>query len=208
MRVVTYNIQAGVRGADAVAGVLRDLAPDIACLNEVRGSHVKRIARIAGGRAIFGPTIGFRRFGNAIIARGTVGRIRRVRLSRSPGMERRGLLIADCDGITVAVTHLGHSGEERSRHLDEILGHLGDARPAILAGDFNEPADGAAIRALAGRFTDSFSAAGLDEGATFPSNGATRRIDYIFVRGMEIESCEVPRVAASDHFPVMAILAR
>ncbi|HEX9697417.1 MAG TPA: endonuclease/exonuclease/phosphatase family protein [Actinomycetota bacterium] len=206
MRVAAYNIQGGVRGADAIGGVLRDLACDVACLSEVRGSHLKRIARIAGRRAVFGPTIGLRRFGNAILSREPAGRVRRIRLSRSPGMEPRGLLVADCGGITVAATHLGHAGEERARHVEEILDALGDARPAILAGDFNEQAEGAAIRRLDGRFTDAFAASGLDDGATFPSSGATRRIDYVFVRGLTVEACEVPASTASDHLPVVATL--
>jgi len=206
LRVVTYNVQGGVRGVEAVAGVLRDLAPDIACLNEVRGANLRPIARIAGRRAVFGPTIGVRRFGNAILAREPFGRVTRIRLSKSPGMERRGLLIADCGGVTVAATHLGHAGEERARHLEEILGHVGQARPAILAGDFNEPADGAALRRLAGHFTDAFAVAGEGGGATFPSNGPDRRIDYVFARGIDVVSCEVPRVSASDHLPVVAML--
>lgn len=208
MRVATYNVQGCVRGVDAVAGVVRDLACDVVCLNEMRGADLKRIARIAGRRSVYGATIGWRRFGNAILSSRPIGRVTRIRLSPSPGMERRGLLIADCDGITVAVTHLGHAGEERVRHLDEILDHLGDARPAILAGDLNEESSGAAVRHLGGRFTDSFAVAGTGSGETFPSNGPTRRIDYVFVRGLEVAECDVPAVMASDHRPVVTTLDR
>lgn len=210
MRVATYNIQGGVRGVDAVAGVLRDLATDVAILNEVRGAHLKRIARIAGRRAVFGATIGIRRFGNAVLSAEPLKPVRRILLSKSPGMERRGLLVADHLGIVVAATHLGHAGEERVRHAEEILDHLGDAGPCVLAGDFNEHADGAAIRRLSARFTDGFAVAGENHGATFPSNGPDRRIDYIFVRGLTVEVCEVPAegAAASDHLPVVATLRR
>lgn len=207
IRVVTFNIQAGVRGLDGVAATLRECAPDIACLSEVRGAHRRRLAAVTGGRALFGATIGFRRFGNMIVSREPVRLIAKVRLSGSPGMEPRGLLVARTGGIVVAVTHLGLTGEERLRHVEEVLAALDPHDRVVLAGDLNETADGPAVRRFEGRFVDAHRRAGGPAGATFPSNAPDRRIDYILVRGLEVESCETIATAASDHLPVAATLS-
>ena len=206
MRVLSFNIQGGVRGIDAVAGALRDLAPDVACLNEVRGSHRRRIAAITGRHTLFGPTIGFRRFGNMIISREPIEPVAQIRLSASPGMERRGLVIARTGDVIVAATHLGLAGEERLRHVEEILAALDGFPSVIVGGDFNEEPAGPALARLEGRLTDSFFAGGQGDGNTFPSNGPRRRIDYIFVRGYDVESCEAVATVVSDHLPVVAVL--
>lgn len=206
IRVVAFNIQAGVRGIDGVAATLRECAPDVACLNEVRGAHRRELAAIAGGHSLFGATIGFRRFGNMILSREPVRVIARIRLSASPGMERRGLLVARTGSIVVAVTHLGLTGEERLRHVEEILAALDPHDRVVLAGDLNEPADGAAVRRFEGRFVDAHRRAGGPAGATFPSNAPDRRIDYVMVRGLDVQSCETVATTASDHLPVAATL--
>lgn len=206
IRVVTFNIQAGVRGIDGVAATLRECAPDVACLNEVRGPHRRRLVAALGGYGLFGATIGFRRFGNMILSREPVRVIAKIRLSASPGMERRGLLVARTGGIVFAVTHLGLTGEERLRHVEEIMAALAPHDRVVLAGDLNETPDGAAVHRFEGRFVDAYRRAGGPVGATFPSNGPDRRIDYILMRGLDVESCETVATAASDHLPVVATL--
>lgn len=204
-RIAAFNVQAGVRGIDGVVATLRACEADIACLSEVRGEHRRPLTATGGGHGLFGATIGFRRFGNMIVSREPVRVIARIRLSPSPGIERRGLLIARTGGLVVAATHLGLTGEERLRHVEEIMSALESHSRVVLAGDFNETADGPAIRRFEGRFVDAFRRAGEPGGgATFPSNGPDRRIDYVFVRGLEIESCATIPTVASDHLPVVA----
>lgn len=208
MRVLAYNIQGGVRGVPWIAGIVRDLAADVACLNEVRRGQHARIARVAGRRALWGPPRRFGNFGNAILVREKPRETRLVRLSRTVGLEPRGLLVARFGSITVATTHLGLVGEERMRHAGEILEALPSGGPVILAGDLNEGPDGPAVQTLLTRFVDAFALTGEGPGFTFPASSPSHRIDYVLTsRDVFVETCRVEDFRAADHRPVVAELA-
>jgi endonuclease/exonuclease/phosphatase family metal-dependent hydrolase len=208
VRVLSYNIQGGVRGVPWIAGVVRDLAADVACLNEVRRGQHSRIASVAGRRALWGPARRLGNFGNTILVREKPRSVRVVRLSKTVGLERRAMIVARFGTITVATTHLGLVGEERLRHAGEILDALPSGGPVILAGDLNEAPDGPAMSMLLTRFTDAFALAGDGPGFTFPASAPAHRIDYVLAsRHVIVEACRVEDVRAADHRPVVAELA-
>jgi hypothetical protein len=158
------------------------------------------------------------------------------RLFDSDAWADKGALGVEVGGVEVVVTHLLAGGDlpsrdearvlaaRRRRQVDELLAfvdgfHAGDG-PTIVAGDFNIDADDEEGRWLAERFgergfVDAWPAAGEGDGRT----NADGRIDYVFVRGADIESCEVamPERAAdaperralptlSDHAAVEVVL--
>lgn len=203
MRIAAYNIQHGARGVEWVGGIIRDIAADVTCINEVTRPQLRPLAQFAGrgswhGGALFGG------MGNAILSRRDTHATIRKRLSRSPGLERRSLLGVEAGGLTITTTHLGLVGEERLRHAREILDALPPSGRLVLAGDLNEEPDGPAVALLMQRFDDAFMIAGEGRGETFPSSGPRQRIDYVLVSGVRVISCEVIEALAADHRPVVA----
>ena len=97
---------------------------------------------------------------------------------------------------------------ERFAQAEALLAALDDAGGVIVAGDFNDTPGSRTIRA----FEEAgfrIVAPGEGEGATFPSAGPTKRIDFVmhrpsfgFVGTAEVLAEEV----ASDHRPVLAEL--
>lgn|SRR5690554_1648928 len=217
LRVVSFNVRALRDDRAAVVRTLRSLDADIACLQEVprfvrwrsRNAALARESNLlyAGG----GGTTG----GTAMYAavRVDVRDVREYRLSRTPGLHRRGAVGARVHkagaSAVVAAFHLGLDAEERGRHRSELLSFVdryGDGT-VVLAGDVNEPPDHPTWQSLAAELTDAGAG---DKTPTFPTPSPRHRIDGIFVRGARITSYQVfdgPDVrAASDHHPVVADL--
>jgi endonuclease/exonuclease/phosphatase family metal-dependent hydrolase len=133
-----------------------------------------------------------------------------IKLSATPELHARGLAVGvlEVGGVryTVASMHLGLRGDERRRHVDELLYRLSEfTDPLILAGDVNEEPGEPAWQVLAGRLQDAGG------GLTFSAQRPHKRIDAVFVdRRLEVVSCEVPKVdgleQASDHLPLLAVV--
>ena len=206
MKIVTYNIKGCAHGVGWVSGALRDIAADVLCLQEVKRSHLSKLAELTSRRPVFFASRPLSGFGNAIFARERPEVTAKLRLVRSPGLERRSMIVARFDGVTVATTHLGLVADERVQHARQIEGALADHDPLILAGDFNEEPDAPAMSLLRGRLHDAFEDAGSGDGNTFPAVVPDRRIDCVLYRGLTVVSAEVFRVNASDHRPLVVEL--
>lgn len=207
MRVATYNIHSGRAGIERVAEVLRATRAEALALTEVRREHLKQLARALDMRATLGRTYRFRGFGNAILTREPHHRVKHVRFTRTKGHQPRAMLAVRLDsGMTVTVTHLGLTPDERLRHAKQLMAELGDVPdPLVLAGDLNEQPSGMAVALLRRRFEDAFG--GITEPSfTYPAESPLRRIDYVLVSGMKIEGAAVLPTIASDHLPVVADL--
>jgi hypothetical protein len=136
------------------------------------------------------------------------------RLFDSDAWADKGALAVELDdGIEVVATHLlagadlpsvhrhvdGELARRRRRQVEELLAlierfHVDD-RPTVVAGDFNIEASSSTGRWLRARFAglgfvDAWEAVGEGDGRTNDEG----RIDYVFVRGAEVESC-VPVMA-------------
>jgi endonuclease/exonuclease/phosphatase family metal-dependent hydrolase len=227
LRVATYNVHGLRDDLDALGAVVRDLAPDVLVVQESprRLRWRTRCADLAHRCGLVYGAGGGPALGNLILVslRVAVPRAWALRYPLVPGRHLRGAVFARCvvSGVplTVAGTHLGLVAVERldqARRLRTALADLGGGgepdAPTVLAGDFNEPADGPARRLLGEGRVD---AAGADGTPTFPAAGggnAGERIDALLVdsavtvSGYRVVSSAVA-ARASDHLPVVVDLS-
>jgi endonuclease/exonuclease/phosphatase family metal-dependent hydrolase len=215
LRVLSYNVRSLRAGADRVAAVIQDSQADVVCVQEA-----PRLVRWRAKRAALAREAGLlvatadRLGGLTILAslRVQVRSTKLVALSRTSGLPARALVAAELEvaghRFAVGCTHLGIDAGERERHAADVRAVL-DRMPApiVLAGDFNAAAGSAPRRILADGWDDPCRQ------ATYPARAPRRSIDGVIAGpGAEIRSCEVPRLsglaAASDHLPVLAILAQ
>jgi endonuclease/exonuclease/phosphatase family metal-dependent hydrolase len=232
MRVATYNIHTCI-GVDRrcdparIAAVLREIDPDIACLQEVDAK--RRLAPFADQWAYLGAATGLSviagdairehrgRFGNAILTRFPVLSVRTIDLSVGD-YEPRGAIDADLlvgdRVLRVLATHLGLRLAERQWQANRLMTALGEApaprRPkphaVLLMGDLNEwRGRRGCLRSFDRR---------LGPGAaprTFPSWMPVLPLDRIYVAGpVALRDIQVYRSPlarlASDHLPLVADL--
>lgn len=228
VRLLGYNIRSLQDDPAAVGRVVRALAPDILCLQEVPRfwgwrAQRRRLARDVGMRVVAGR----RACGLAVLA---APRVERVRgefhlLSRAPGLHRRALAVAalEIDGtrLIAASTHLDLMPDPRRRHVGEILTHLDRARerygaPVVLQGDINEEPGGPSWSLLTSVFQDAYAVAPMGEEPTFSARNPHKRIDGVFPDpDITVIACGVPGddealtsdyLVATDHRPVLAEL--
>ena len=118
--------------------------------------------------------------------------------------------------MTVAVAHVSWVSEQSERNVGEAIGVLGGRGDALLVGDFNQPADSAAIRALAGAgFVDAWARLRPGEdGFSYETGKLDTRIDYVFERAatplvtrIDLVAAE-PDEALSDHAFLLFEVAR
>lgn len=223
LRVVTYNVRHLRDDAAALVRIVRELDPDVLCLQETP-RHPRwraRLARLARESGLLF-ACGGRPAGNCAVfthLRVDVPSTHEVRFRKRRGLHQRGMALAVVSrgGFRVAVgsVHLGLDGAERVAHVGEVLRFVEtvDAPYAVVAGDLNEVPGGPTWQALGERFTDAWSLAPTGGEATFPAASPRKRIDAVLVgRGVTLSSCGTPDVlaqaaAASDHLPVVADLA-
>lgn len=224
LHVATYNIHKGFSQFNRRMMVhelrdrLRDLAPDIAFLQEVQGQHDLRAARhdnwpeqpqhefLADAfwtAAAYGRNVihDHGHHGNAILSRFP------IRYSHNQDVthlafERRGMLhctieLPDWDQpLHCVCVHLSLLGLSRRRQMSALAEYLEfelpPAAPLIIAGDFNDwnnKVSADLIQRLNVR-----EVFGQTEGAparSFPSNRPLLRLDRIYVRGFNIQSMTV-----------------
>lgn len=170
-------------------------------------------------------------YGNALLTRFPLLAHASHHLTAIEGHEQRGLLEARVlledrrTGLSIYITHLDHLSEVvRSEQLTALLQWTvrDRSRPHLLVGDFNAlspealrpdlapEVDSAVVARLQRRYHD---AALLTEGAhpTFPANGPSVRIDYIWVSAPLVPALRWCRPwqtddtpIASDHLPLLA----
>ena len=99
--------------------------------------------------------------------------------------------------------------EDTLTQISEALDFIGDTAPATFGGDFNaEPDEDVPQAILAAGFHDPFGALGNDP-ATYssPAIEPRKRIDYVWVRQLEVTSAWVSESLASDHRMVVIEVA-
>ncbi|MHB1294371.1 MAG: endonuclease/exonuclease/phosphatase family protein [Anaerolineae bacterium] len=101
--------------------------------------------------------------------------------------------------LRVHAVWLGLSPEERARQLAPALEYVGTGRVA-LAGDMNDTPDSATHASMvAAGFGDPFHDLSLGDVPTDPAVNPTKRIDYVWLRGLEATEAQVLTSEASDH---------
>lgn len=215
LRVLSWNLRGLRDDRAAVTRTVRELDPDVLCVQEapklVRWRA--RAAALARESGLLYVTGGGTTGGTALLAhlRVDVDDVREVPLSHRWARADRGVAAAVVTvggtRVRVASLHLPLVTQARVRQAHEVarLARQEPDLPALVAGDVNERPDGPAWAVL--------DAAGLRDlgpgsGPTFPAGEATRRIDGAFgTADLEVLGYEVldgPLVArASDHRPVL-----
>src|SRR5918996_2103184 len=158
LSVVSYNIHQcvgldGRRDATRIAGILKGLNADIIGLQEVHSAHdgtfeayqMRYLAETTGYHVVSGPNVtkSNSEYGNVLLTRHSVARVRRLDLS-VPGREARGAIDADISVgdcvVRVIVSHLGLGVRERRYQTKRLLELLVQERPCptIALLDMNE----------------------------------------------------------------------
>ncbi|HZI95960.1 MAG TPA: endonuclease/exonuclease/phosphatase family protein [Actinomycetales bacterium] len=224
LRVLTWNVRNHLGDPLAVQRVLRDAAPDVACLQEVSrwpGSR-SRVAALARGAGLLYTCGGRASAGTALLTslRTDVRGPRAVRLptggwpTRSRGTATAVVRLPGTQPVRVASVHLGLDEAERAMHVTTIMGQVSDSVPLVVAGDLNEPPDGPSWVALTGHVAGHVADTDAGGAPTFPAAHPRVRIDAVLADArLEVIAAgwpdgvrEVDVLAASDHRPVLAVL--
>lgn len=227
MRVVSFNIHHGTVGRrgpvdpEQLGQVCASFEADIIALQEVDRDTYRTgradLASVAAGACgmahVFGASRWFPggRYGNAILARGTITAAVATRLPKVPAqrfwLEQRTALEAsvtvDGRALWVVCTHLSVPKDQNAVQLDWLQRHLrGRPRPQVVVGDLNRPASLVAADAEQGGLRAA------EHGPTFPASKPRRTIDHVLVSPeLEVVATEVRATSMSDHAALIVDLA-
>jgi endonuclease/exonuclease/phosphatase family metal-dependent hydrolase len=231
LNVMSYNIHVGVgmdkkQDLSRIAEVIKQSRADIVGLQEVdrgvertgRVDEIKELARLTGMDYAFAHNLDYQggQYGVAVLSRFPILSIDHWRYANRRERERRGFIRVELEvggrRVNFVTTHLDYQFEDgRVFEAEQLLKALADVRgPLVVAGDFNqEPHGGAYEMMLKAGFADAWAqdaAAGL----TYPADKPTKRIDYVFHRGLGADvhaTASVPDTLASDHRPLVVSLS-
>jgi endonuclease/exonuclease/phosphatase family metal-dependent hydrolase len=221
IRVLTYNVRSLRDDPAAVGRVMRELAPDVACIQEAPRflrwrSACAALARRAGLVQVTG---GRSAAANLVLSRLAVDveARRDVFFDKDRRLHQRGtamaLLRLGGARFAVAGTHLDGVEGPRLHHIGELREAIDDFVPpdvpVLIGADVNDIPGSPSWDALLAVGADAFAEAGIGPGITSNVAAPTRRIDAIFAdrrfRVLSAEAVDSPDVRiASDHFPVLA----
>ena len=236
LRVLTYNLRDLKDDVGALTRVVRAVAPDVACLQEVPrhpfAGH--RVGALADACGLLWSGGGVPSGGTAVLTSLRVDQRSSYaarlpvsgRLARSRGFASAVVAVPGGPAVTVASVHLGLAADERSRHAAMVLEQVQASGPApyVVAGDLNEPpggpaweAFGAVVRDAVGAGVGMAGVGGTGDSPTFPARAPRQRIDAVLVSDdIVVLSVRVAGAAdgvdladltaASDHLPVIADL--
>ena len=243
--VVTLNLwhdkQDWPRRQDAIVADLRARGPDVILLQEVlQDAALPNQAQVLASRLGYqyrffsadAPTQA-RRYGNAILVRGTIEASREVKLAPLDDYRNAGWVRTTVDGrpLNVYVTHLHHTPEGGAIRAEQIAGVLtligetaGDA-PSIIGGDFNARSDMPELAPLRARFAEAYSDAHPGVDANGPVHAtlnphlghAPIRIDHVFAQrdafrvvdaDIILDQADATGAWPSDHYGVRVRLVR
>ncbi|QGN57559.1 endonuclease/exonuclease/phosphatase family protein [Nostocoides sp. HKS02] len=213
LRVASYNLKDLALDRAAAARVVRQIDPDVLCLQEVP-RRLFSTWRVSSFAAECGMSWSGRHRGSGgttifTSPRVHVAQSQHVRLA-VPAMRRtRGYAVtlvgpAGHQPLVVASIHLGLDPAERERHAGQILAAVASGGPVVLAGDVNEVETGRAWASIASALVPVSPPA-----PTFPADSPQSRLDVVFAsptltvlphREVTLDVRDL--VAASDHRPV------
>jgi endonuclease/exonuclease/phosphatase family metal-dependent hydrolase len=196
----------------AVAGVIRAEEIDILLLQESGPRRRLRALGAALGMRVCADPSAFlrRRVQNAVlIGTGDVVRYHFLQFSEGSLLYPRGALIARIDeDLSVVSVHLGLSGSERGRHVEQLIELArGSSGRFVIGGDLNALPGDPGPTLLASRASDCWDAVGQGDGHTFPASSPRTRIDYLFA-GPAVQPLRAWTAGGtvSDHLMVVADL--
>ncbi|BCB78896.1 endonuclease/exonuclease/phosphatase family protein [Phytohabitans flavus] len=220
LRVLTYNVHGQKDDRDALAAVVKDVAPDVLIVQEGprRFRWQSKTAALARSFDMLVAAGGLPALGNVVLTnlRVRVHDAWSIRLPHTAGRHMRGAAFAECSvgpvRFVVAGSHLSTHADERPAQAEALRAELSKVdHPVLLGADFNESSSGEAWRILQEGMTDAAAAAGGAERPTFSCANPRERIDALFVDPrvtvLGYDVVDTPEaLRASDHFPVVAHL--
>jgi endonuclease/exonuclease/phosphatase family metal-dependent hydrolase len=238
LRVMTYNIHVGV-GMDKkqdlarIAEVIKGERPDLVGLQEVdrgvertgRVDEIRELARLTGMEYAFAHNLDYQggQYGVAVLSRFPILSIDHRRYLNTREPQRRGFLrvVVEVKGrrVSFVTTHLDWQHEDgRLYEARQLLDALASVPgPLIVTGDFNEGSEGGAYQLmLKSGFADAWAQTRLGiaelpgDGATYPADKPSKRIDFVFYRvdgTMRSLGEAVRYTLASDHRPLSILFS-
>jgi endonuclease/exonuclease/phosphatase (EEP) superfamily protein YafD len=210
LRVLTANLYAENLDVDGFAGLLEELAPDVAIVQELSFAAAEVLA-------------GFLPHGMLSPEAGTNGRGLALRAPADMEllpMVYRDALIARLEppewpgSLEVINVHMANpimwppwrSIRARGRQLESLFGHMSSPGMRLVAGDFNATPVWPVYRQMVGRLEDAAVLVGHNGGPSpartwGPTPGSPRllRIDHVFVEGIKPVDARVVPLPGSDH---------
>lgn len=227
LSIATYNVEQWTHSGATVGQVLAQAKPDVFCLQEA--GKYPWVPRMSEQLAEFEAQLaGYEVVWASEIAIGT--RLPIVSRNVVPlplGLQSRPILevVVEAFGrtpVSVLSLHLVYTGHfarsfsglgaaaiARRAQADRVMAYARTlSRPVILCGDFNADFRSAAIEVFETEFQDAWQARGFGFGFTLPAGFLSRRIDYVFARGLDIVRAQVLTATASDHAPLWSVVSR
>ena len=231
IRVLTYNILHGAttnrdNDLDVVAGVIRELQPDLIALQEVdfRTNRVQKrdisteLALKTDMASIFAKAVDFDggAYGQSLFSRRTFLETGKIELPGSPEKEPRiaataKIILPAGDTIQFIGTHLDHVANSADRLAQaKMINTLleNNKLPTILAGDLNDVPGSETINIFESVWTSTYDKE--DPEPTFPSHAPAKKIDYVMFspshRWKVLETKVICHTIASDHCAYLVVL--
>ena len=231
IKVLSFNILHGATtkgdfDLDLIAKVIIDADPDLVALQEVdfKTNRAKKYDLVTelGWRAkmvaIFAKAMNYDggEYGEGILSKYTFLHSRNVALPYTPGNEPRAALeivtiLPSGDTIAFVGTHLDHLKDEKDRvaqvnKINQVFSS--NKYPTILVGDLNAIPGSTPINILEEIWSASYDK--KQPKPTFPSNGPTRKIDYVMFYPKNswrvLETTVIQDSIASDHCAYLVTL--
>jgi endonuclease/exonuclease/phosphatase family metal-dependent hydrolase len=215
IRLATYNIHYGYDDAwhftlDEQAQLIEDERVDVIALQEVDTGRLtsyavddaRYLARRLRMNVAYLPTVEHLT-GIALLYHGEPEAVEAAllpSLQEQTGIVRVSL---NPDGHPLAAhaIWMGLSDEDTQRQIESALAFIGAETPASFGGDFNATPDSPVAQAVrqAG-FQDPFEMLSVDPAPlTDPADSPVKRIDFVWLRGLDPIQAWVPESLASDH---------
>jgi endonuclease/exonuclease/phosphatase family metal-dependent hydrolase len=221
LRVLSYNVHGLRDDTGSLAELVREVAPDVAILQEAprRFRWRQKCADLARSFDMYVAGGGLPALGNLVL---TNLRVRprdtwHVQFPLTPGRHMRGAVFTRCTvgrvSFVAAGSHLSIDATERPAQATQLKKYLAELdEPVVVGCDVNENSGGAAWRTLADGYVDGALAIDGDERPTFPALAPRDRIDAIFVDPRwTVEEFRIVDTAAakaaSDHLPLVVELS-
>ncbi|NJN83067.1 MAG: endonuclease, partial [Caldilineaceae bacterium] len=202
IRIFNYNLHNGFDPdgrltIEEMAQAIEAENPDVVLLQEVaRGwliygslDMLEWLSQRLGMAYVYAPTTG-PLWGNAILSRLPIENVEQHTLPPRDLLLRRGFVTAQVDTggdrpLNVIDTHLHNpddGSDVRVHQVETLLDYVQDLSGVVLAGDLNAEPDSPEMKMLeAAGLRDAVAEAGVLPDFTFPSRGASKRIDYIWL---------------------------
>jgi endonuclease/exonuclease/phosphatase family metal-dependent hydrolase len=225
LRLLTYNVRSLHDDEDAVAAVIRACEPDVVAVQEAPRKLRWRSKRAALARKSGLVVATADQPGGLMLMTSLAAKVVSTRFAvmpKTPSLHQRAVTAAELilrgQPWSIASVHLSLDSDERVRHLEPLWTLLDTlAPPLVVAGDLNEDPGGPVWQSLGERLRDAYELAPNGPGLTLSPRSPRRRIDAVFADpSIDVVSChavhEGPGItqellaAASDHYPVLAVL--